>query len=609
VITKTKDLLFSYMVSIFLKSFFMRHFVVFCLFFSFLTNTFSQEDSTSLAISRFDNVSSNVKVNKTFIDNKNVIWLSTNDGLVETTGDGARVVRYLQGIQITDFIKDRAEQKWAAGISTVYNINTGKSYEIQKENVVITDIDHYLGEIWVATNVGVFVLSPNTGKFAHYNVTNSKLESDQINFVHGDKNKVMWIGTQNGYVRVEKGKWKLEEKNSKILATCENNEGQWFITEKDMFLINPFNRLFPVKLEPNQYKGKINEFVIDSKGRVYIASDILVRYDPYTEKIEQFADDAAMLSKSALSLACDKNDNIWIGTGGAGFYKLLFGDIAAEQLNATIILEKPISCVDTKDAQLKVSAFGGHKPYTFLWSANNQTSTQLFGLAPGEYTVTVTDKYQTSATASIVVEDPKPIVIDVVENKRVTSPVTADGASVVKATGGTGTLKYLWSTGAKGPNLTRVNSGIYVVTVQDTKGCSASLEVEIYKEKFIPELEITKISVGQTLRINELNFEADSSRITPSNFEVLQEVYTFLASHKNVEVEIGGHTNTIPPHEYCDKLSAERAKNVADYLTNLGIESKRVRYKGYGKRQPITQSESASSRIRNQRVEIKILEM
>lgn len=75
----------------------------------------------------------------------------------------------------------------------------------------------------------------------------------------------------------------------------------------------------------------------------------------------------------------------------------------------------------------------------------------------------------------------------------------------------------------------------------------ATLDVEIYKEKFIPELEISQLTVGQTLRINELNFEADSSRITPSNYEVLQEVFTFLANHENVRVEIGGHTNTIPP--------------------------------------------------------------
>lgn len=570
---------------------------------------FAQEDTTSLAITRFDNVSSNVKVNKTYIDNKNVIWLSTNDGLVETTGDGSRVVKYLQGNQIFDFVKDRSEQKWAAGVNAIFNINTGKSYALPKEDVQIIDIDYYLGDVWAATNQGLFVLNPVSGKFTHHNVTNSKLESDKINFVHADKNKVMWVGTQSGYVRVENGKWKLEEKNTPILATCENKEGQWFITNKDMFLINPYNRLFPVKLEPNQFQGKINEFVIDSKGRIYIASDILVRYDPYQEKIEQFADDAAMLSKSALSLACDKNDNIWIGTGGAGFYKLLFGDIAAEQLNATIIVERPVSCVGNRDAQLKVSAFGGNKPYTYNWSVPDNTGVSLYNMAPGTYTVTVTDKYNTAVTAGITVEDPLPIVIDVTENKRVTSPVAADGSATVKASGGTGSLKYTWSNGIKGPVLQKVNSGIYVLTVQDSKGCLASLEVEIYKEKFIPELEITKISVGQTLRINELNFEADSSRITPGNFEVLQEVYSFLAGHKNVRIEIGGHTNTIPPHEYCDKLSNDRARNVAEYLTNLGIEPDRIRYKGYGKRQPITQSESAQSRIRNQRVEIKILEM
>lgn len=584
-------------------------FLFFVVFFITSSVIFSQEDTTSLAITRFDNVSSNVKVNKTYIDNKNVIWLSTNDGLVETTGDGSRVVKYLQGNQIFDFVKDRSEQKWAAGVNTIFNINTGKSYSLPKEDVQIVDMDYYLGDVWVATNQGVFILNPVSGKFTHHTVTNSKLESDKINFVHADKNKVMWIGTQSGYIRIENGKWKLEEKNTPILATCENKEGQWFITNKDMFLINPYNRLFPVKLEPNQFQGKINEFVIDSKGRIYIASDILVRYDPYQEKIEQFADDAAMLSKSALSLACDKNDNIWIGTGGAGFYKLLFGDIAAEQLNATIILERPVSCVGTNDAQLKVSAFGGTKPYTYNWSVAGNTGSNLYNVAPGEYAVTISDKYNTIVTASILVEDPLPLVIDVVDNKRVTSPVSADGSATVKASGGTGTLKYTWSNGMKGPVLQKVNSGVYVVTVQDAKGCLASLEVEIYKEKFIPELEITKIAVGQTLRINELNFEADSSRITPGNFEVLQEVYSFLAGHKNVRVEIGGHTNTIPPHEYCDKLSSDRARNVAEYLVNLGIEPERIQYKGYGKRQPITQSETAQSRIRNQRVEIKILEL
>lgn len=55
----------------------------------------------------------------------------------------------------------------------------------------------------------------------------------------------------------------------------------------------------------------------------------------------------------------------------------------------------------------------------------------------------------------------------------------------------------------------------------------------------------------------------------------------------NVIVEIGGHTNGIPSHEYCDRLSTERAKAIVDYLSNKGIARKRLQYKGYGKRNPV----------------------
>ena len=131
----------------------------------------------------------------------------------------------------------------------------------------------------------------------------------------------------------------------------------------------------------------------------------------------------------------------------------------------------------------------------------------------------------------------------------------------------------------------------------------------VKRSKFIPDLDIAKISVGQKLRINDLSFDSDSSNISQSNFEVLEEVVEFMQQNESVIVEIGGHTNTIPPHEYCDKLSDERAKNVADYLVSRGISSRRVSYKGYGKREPLTDSTTAMGRAKNQRVEIKIIQI
>jgi outer membrane protein OmpA-like peptidoglycan-associated protein len=54
-------------------------------------------------------------------------------------------------------------------------------------------------------------------------------------------------------------------------------------------------------------------------------------------------------------------------------------------------------------------------------------------------------------------------------------------------------------------------------------------------------------------------------------------------------------------------LSTARAKAVADYLAAKGIDSKRLVYKGYGKRLPLVPNTSAEGRKTNQRVEIKIL--
>ena len=94
-----------------------------------------------------------------------------------------------------------------------------------------------------------------------------------------------------------------------------------------------------------------------------------------------------------------------------------------------------------------------------------------------------------------------------------------------------------------------------------------------------------------------------------ASFDVLEEVYEFMAENVNVFIEIGGHTNNIPPHEYCDKLSSSRAKTVASFLHSKGIEPSRISYKGYGKRSPIASNDSKSGRRKNQRVEIKILRL
>lgn len=143
--------------------------------------------------------------------------------------------------------------------------------------------------------------------------------------------------------------------------------------------------------------------------------------------------------------------------------------------------------------------------------------------------------------------------------------------------------------------------------------------VEVVKEKPVETVAVAKpakkilnldrstIRKGQTIEIQNLYFKADIASINRDSYEVLDEVYDFLKNNSDIFIEIGGHTNGTPSHEYCDKLSKDRAKVVAEYLAEKGIPGERLKFKGYGKRKSIASNLTKEGRKKNQRVEIKIL--
>lgn len=133
--------------------------------------------------------------------------------------------------------------------------------------------------------------------------------------------------------------------------------------------------------------------------------------------------------------------------------------------------------------------------------------------------------------------------------------------------------------------------------------------VETPKPKVLKELNTKTLREGQTIRIDQLYFEADKTGLTDQSIPVLDEIYNFMNDNKAVAVEVGGHTNGMPEHDFCDKLSKARAKTVVDFLVGKGISKDRLEFKGYGKRKPIASNRTKEGRKKNQRVEIKILSM
>jgi len=279
-------------------------------------------------------------------------------------------------------------------------------------------------------------------------------------------------------------------------------------------------------------------------------------------------------------------------------------DIKALQVDVAI--EKEINC-HGDEASVKINVRGGKPPFTYTWGQAGLSGNQIT-VPAGSYALTIVDASGQQGTASVALDQPEPIEARLRSRRGASSKTAKNGAARVVATGGSGRYTYTWDNGEDDALAKRLRMGDHKVTVTDEAGCSLVLPFEI-RELIIPELIYNRLSIGQAIRLDELVFEADSSRITPQSIPILTEVYEFLDDHPQVTVEIGGHTNDIPPDDYCDFLSTARAQAVSDFLVDKGIPRTRVPFKGYGKRNPVVSNKTPEGRRRNQRVEIKVMEL
>lgn len=115
--------------------------------------------------------------------------------------------------------------------------------------------------------------------------------------------------------------------------------------------------------------------------------------------------------------------------------------------------------------------------FTYLWS-NMETTEDLSGLAPGTYTVSVTQSGSCTATASYFVMDQR------------TNPTTAqsivpelcgqsDGSIDLSVNGGTGPFIFQWDSGQASEDLFNITAGTYLVTVTDVNNCTATSSATI----------------------------------------------------------------------------------------------------------------------------------
>lgn len=570
-----------------------------------------QVQDSSLTILKYNHFPANTEINQILVDKKNRKIVASSNGLY-VIGDKNDRPNQLNSNDTKSIFINNQNEIIALTSSSILNINDNTEIQLPKSTSAFTSLIYLKGSYWAASNSGLVRIHKKTGKIRKkYTKKNSRLPSDVIHFLFVDKKERIWIGTDNGIAiyNHKRDRWKVYEKGYSMGAITQNSEGIWLVSNEEMWLINDYDRWFPAALQKGLKEGNIKDITTDKDGRLILASESIVRYNPYDEAIFSYSEALGFLSKKAQTLEGDMNQDIWIGTKGDGMYVLTFSDTKITPLSVLIEETKPIHCNFPSSGSLDAKVFGGKPPYTYYWNENGPSKkSSLKNIEVGKYNLVVTDANNNSIEARYILKSSYPIKLEASNVKSVSGSNSKDGQVSLVVSGGTTPYSIFWNKEANN-NLNRkdLSYGNYAIKVVDALKCESNININVPKEKFIPELDMETIEVGQTLQINELYFEADSTYIMNQSFDVLNEVYEFLSQNPSVVIEIGGHTNNIPPKEYCYKLSTERAETVANFLIKKGIQQNRILYKGYGKDNPIADNSTLAGRKLNQRVEIKIL--
>lgn len=126
---------------------------------------------------------------------------------------------------------------------------------------------------------------------------------------------------------------------------------------------------------------------------------------------------------------------------------------------------------------------------------------------------------------------------------------------------------------------------------------------------------LDKIELLKPFRLENIYFEFDSVRITPTAAKELDKLVQLLTDNPDIKIEMGSHTDSVGSNSYNYQLSKGRAESTVRYLIGHGISPERLVARGYGEEQPIARNtnpdgtDNPKGRDMNRRTEFKILEV
>ncbi|TNE50074.1 MAG: T9SS type A sorting domain-containing protein [Bacteroidetes bacterium] len=191
----------------------------------------------------------------------------------------------------------------------------------------------------------------------------------------------------------------------------------------------------------------------------------------------------------------------------AGTYTVVITDGENCTAEASVVISQPAvlqpnasatpqTANGVNDGTATAAPVGGTGDYTYSWS-NGETTQTITDLAPGTYTVVVTDENNCTAQQTVTVNAFNCAMTGSASGTDVTCFGAGNGTAVVELLGANDPVNYTWSNGENTASIENLTPGTYTVDVIDATNCAATYTVTIDEPTV---LEANASATGETMQ-------------------------------------------------------------------------------------------------------------
>ena len=186
------------------------------------------------------------------------------------------------------------------------------------------------------------------------------------------------------------------------------------------------------------------------------------------------------------------------------------------------MIKTNVTCFSANDGTIALNVSGGSAPYTYNWSSGQKTS-NLSGVGPGIYSVTIVDANNCSVRETVSIIQPSAPLRMSFTVKNTVCKTSSDGMITPAINGGVSPYTILLNGRSQTSNvLTGLAAGSYEITVKDAYGCMFVANAQVLAGVCPP------VAIDDTFKIYEGSFATGSTAL--NDFDRENEKLTFSLS-------------------------------------------------------------------------------